>query len=168
MKGYLLDTSTLSAYYTPGHPNHQAAKRAIDELPTDSAKLVSVITLAECDYGVRFAERKSGSPLPELRDKLKSISEYAKLRITHHTSEDYAELKNMVAARSQFTKRERMPKYLEDWIDRGSGQRLQLGENDLWICAQAKEHDLILIASDRDFQRFADADSRVRLILALD
>lgn len=142
--------------------------RAVDALPSDAVKLVSVITLAECDYGVRSAERKSGVPLPDLRDKLGSIGEYAKLRVTHHTSEAYAELKDLIAARSQSKKHGKMPKYLEDWIDQGSGQRLQLGENDLWICAQAKEHDLILIASDRDFQRFTDADSEVRLILALD
>ena len=42
---------------------------------------------------------------------------------------------------------------------------MQVDENDLWLCAQAKERSLTLLTADRRIQRIADADQEVLLLL---
>jgi len=167
MSGYLVDTSSLSAYCLVTHSHHAAAVRVIDDLPVDAYRFVSVVTLAEIDYGVRRAESAQAAALNEMRQRLERIRQYARLEISHHTSVAYAELKHRLAQRT-LSSRKKKARYLEDWIDQGSGKQLQLDENDLWLCAQAKERDLTVITCDRDFQRFADVDPAVCVLLALD
>ena len=57
------------------------------------------------------------------------------------------------------------PKYIEEWVNQATGKALGIDENDLWMCAQAKERDLILVTGDAKMQRIADADSDVRLLI---
>ena len=40
----------------------------------------------------------------------------------------------------------------------------QGGENDLWMCAQAKERDLTLVTAERRMKRISDADPEVRIL----
>jgi tRNA(fMet)-specific endonuclease VapC len=56
------------------------------------------------------------------------------------------------------------PKYIEEWVDKASGQKLGIDENDLWMCAQAKERDLIFVTADGRMKRIPDADPDVRLL----
>jgi predicted nucleic acid-binding protein len=42
-------------------------------------------------------------------------------------------------------------------------QTLQIGEKDLWICAQARERNLILVTADEKMDRIRQADPTVRL-----
>ena len=63
--------------------------------------------------------------------------------------------------------RRRIPRWVESWTDRVSGQLLQIDENDLWIAAQAVERNLVVITSDRDFTKIIGAavpDLRVQLL----
>lgn len=48
-------------------------------------------------------------------------------------------------------------------MDAATGRQLQIDENDLWICAQARERDLTLVTLDGDFQIFASVDPQVRI-----
>ena len=50
--------------------------------------------------------------------------------------------------------------------EEATGRKLQVDENDLWICAQAKERDLIVVTADRWMKRISDADCEVRLHIA--
>lgn len=52
---------------------------------------------------------------------------------------------------------------IEDWVDLGSAKRLQIDENDLWIAAQAKERDLIIVTGDTDMRIIASVDPDVRI-----
>jgi predicted nucleic acid-binding protein len=79
VSGYLLDTSTLSAYLNEEHPHHEVAISVVDGLPTEAAKLVSVVTLAELDYGIRFAELQGSRHLAEYRKRLDVVREYVSL-----------------------------------------------------------------------------------------
>jgi predicted nucleic acid-binding protein len=54
---------------------------------------------------------------------------------------------------------------LENWVDQATGQRLQVDENDLWMCAQARERNLVMLTADRKMDRIARADPLVRLSL---
>jgi predicted nucleic acid-binding protein len=61
-------------------------------------------------------------------------------------------------------KRDR-PRWLENWVDKSTGQTLQVDENDLWICAQARERDLIVVTADSRIDRISNADLSLRLLV---
>ncbi len=163
--GYLIDTSALSAYLNPDHPHHAFATAVINQLPEAAPKLVSIVTLAEFDYGIRFAELAGSARLEEYRQRLEVVRKYAPLDVTHHTSEAYAELKILLAARVRRRPGKKMRRWIEDWVELGSAKRLQIDENDLWIAAQAKERDLVIITGDSDMRILASVDPEVRIQL---
>lgn len=166
MDGYLFDASALSARLNEDHVHHASASAVIDALPGESIKLVSVITLGEIDYGIRLAEQVGSKRLDEWRQRLDVIRQYDPLELTHHTGEAYAELKARVASHVHRRPNKKLPRWIEDWIELGSGKGLHIDENDLWICAQAKERDLILVTTDADLRRISSYDSEVRVLLA--
>jgi predicted nucleic acid-binding protein len=165
VSGYLLDTSALSAYLNDQHPNHAAALAIIGGLPLDAAKFVSVVTLAELDYGIRFAELQGSQRLAEYRQRLEVVRQYTSLDLTRHTSDAYAELKVLLAAQMQRKAGKKMRRWIEDWVEIGSGKRLQVDENDLWICAQAKERDLVVVTGDTDIRQLASLDPDLKIVL---
>ena len=85
--------------------------------------------------------------------------------ITHHTASVYAEVKALIAQKylANVLRKDR-PKYIEEWVDKATGQKLGIDENDLWMCAQAKERDLIFVTADSRMKRIPDADPDVRLL----
>ena len=165
MEGYLLDTSALSAYLNGNHPHHATAAAVIDGLPSNALKLVSIVSLAELDYGVRLAELAGSTHLVEYRQRLLSIRQYAPLPMTTHTADAYAELKARLAAHILRRAGSRLTRWIEDWVDMGSAQRLQIDENDLWICAQAKERDLVVVTGDADIRQLASVEPDLKILL---
>jgi predicted nucleic acid-binding protein len=164
--GYIYDTSVLSVLLDAAHPRHTDIARAVASLPQDASHFVSAVSLAELMFGVRMSETFAPSRLPALERMLVEVRVYGVLEIGHHTSAAYAELKTNLAKRYllKANRRDR-PRWLEDWPLNNRGQRLQVDENDLWLCAQAKERTLTLLAADGGMQRIADADSEVKLLL---
>jgi predicted nucleic acid-binding protein len=165
VSGYLLDTSALSAYLNEGHQHHAVAIAVVGGLPAQAAKLVSVVTLAELDYGIRLAELQGSQRLAEYRQRLEVARQYASLDLSRHTSEAYAELKVRLAGQVQRKTGKKMPRWIEDWVEIGSAKRLQIDENDLWICAQAKERDLIVVTGDVDIRQLALLDPDLKIVL---
>lgn len=164
--GYVLDTSVLSALLDSSHRRHSDVRVAIGALNQTSAQFVSAISLAELTFGIRMAEAFGGSSLPVLQQMLVEARAYAVLDVSHHTSAAYAELKTNLAKKylAKASQRDR-PRWLEEWVDKTSGQKLQVDENDLWMCAQVKERDLILVTADGGIKRISDADPDVRLLI---
>lgn len=166
MDAYLLDTSILSAYLDPGHKDHATKRPSVDALPAASPRYVSVVALAELTFGAELPLALGKGDLPTLRKIISDARAYAVLDISHHTSAAYARLKSRIAAKYlQKALRRDRPKYIEEWVDQATGKALGIDENDLWMCAQAKERDLILVTGDGKMQRIADADSDVRLLI---
>ena len=165
MDAFLLDTTVLSIYLDPTHHLNAEKSRALEALPADAPRYVSAVALAELTFGADLAAALGKGDVPTLREKIREARRYAVLDITHHTAAAYAELKSKLAKRylSKPLRRDR-PKYLEDWIDKATGKALGVDENDLWMCAQAKERDLILVTADH-MRRMSDADSDVRLLV---
>jgi predicted nucleic acid-binding protein len=165
MDGYLLDTTILSIYLDPTHPHHAEKGKSLDTLPADRTEYVSAVALAELDFGVRLASALAKAKLPDLEAMLVRAKSYAVLDITHHTASVYAELKADIALKYLAkTLRKDRPKYIEEWVDKATGRKLGIDENDLWMCAQAKERDLVFVTADRRMQRIPDADPSVRLL----
>ena len=67
--------------------------------------------------------------------------------ITRHTVRPYAEVRAELFRRyPPQGKRENHPEMCYDKI---SGKELSIDENDLWLAAQALEHNLVLVSNDR-------------------
>lgn len=166
MDGYLIDTSILSAYLDTAHPSHGTITTAVGTLPSGSPLYVSAVALAELTFGVELPMALGKGDLPTLRKIITDARAYAVIDVSHHTATAYGELKSKVAAKylGKALRRDR-PKYIEDWIDKATGKALGIDENDLWMCAQSKERDLVLVTGDGKMQRIADADSDVRLLI---
>lgn len=166
MDAYLLDTTILSAYLDPSHRFHSERRRALDALPSEAPRYISVVALAELTFGADLAVVIGRGDAPALREMIRQAREYAVLDLTHHTAAAYSQLKSKLAGKylAKPLRRDR-PKYVEDWVDKTTGKALGLDENDLWMSAQAKERGLILMTADGRMQRIADADEDVQLLI---
>lgn len=166
MDAYLLDTTALSIYLDPTHPHHHEKSQSLLALPTESPRFVSAIALAELGFGTKLSERLGRGNLPALEAIITRARNYAIIDVTHHTAAVYADIKASVAQKylAKILRKDR-PKYVEEWIDKATGQKLAIDENDLWMCAQAKERDLIFVTADRRMQRISYADPAVRILV---
>jgi predicted nucleic acid-binding protein len=147
--GFLLDTTILSAYLDPNHRNQADTRRAVDALDPAAPRYLSVVSLAELIFGANLAEAFGMGHLTVLHAIVREAQAYDVLDITRHTAAIYAELKTNLAKSylAKASRRDR-PRWLENWVDKSSGQKLQVDENDLWMCAQAKERDVIFVTAD--------------------
>lgn len=148
----------------PSHAKHVAATAAVAALDQDSPKYVSVVTLAEISFGRRLFEQETGKAAPSLAAIVEAAKRHALLDVTRHTAEEYADIKSTLARKYllRVFRRDR-PRWLENWVDKATGQTLQVDENDLWICAQARERDLVLVTADLKIDRIAKADPSLRI-----
>ena len=167
MPGYLFDTSVISACLDAEHSRHDELREAVAQFDPADPQYLSAISLAETAFGVRMAEVFAPTAANRLQDMLKEAQKYEALRVTDHTGMVYAQLKADLAkcylARASRKDRSR---WVENWVDKTTGQKLQIDENDLWMCAQAKERDLVLVTTDGKMQRrISKADPAVRFLV---
>lgn len=169
MDGYLLDTPIISAYLDPTHQHHAMVLAAVEALTAQEFRYISVVALAELATGVQFIEAFGKIDVPAFRQRLIRAREHSLLNVTQHTATAYAELKRAVAEKHMpkaMAKKATRPRFVEDWVDETSGKKLGIDENDLWMCAQAKERDLIFVTSDKKMvNRIGAANSDLRLEL---
>ncbi|MBU0723333.1 MAG: PIN domain-containing protein [Alphaproteobacteria bacterium] len=165
MDAYLLDTTILSIYLDPGHPHHAEKSHSLAALPAESPRFISAVALGELGFGVKLAAVIGKGNLPALEEMLVQARSHAVIDISHHTASLYAEIKARIAQKylAKVLRKDR-PKYIEEWVDKATGQKLGIDENDLWMCAQAKERDLIFVTADGKMKRIPDADPDVRLL----
>ena len=166
MDGYLLETSALSALLDPQHDKHETVKSTIEGLPSSAPVYVSSVALAELTFGVRLYEACKGA-LPKADSVLAGANGYPKVDVTRHTSIEYAELKKNVAVKYLTVplSRDDRKRWIENWVDKNSGQTLGIDENDLWQCAQARERNLVLVTIDGRIERIAEADAILQLLV---
>lgn len=164
MDTYLLDTNLVSVLYDARRPNYSAVRQAIVALPRETAQLVSVVTIGELRFGLALS-RASGQPLAHIEACLARTEEHPLAQITRHTADAFATVKSGVAL-ARLDVQRRIPRWVDGWTDRVTGQQLQIDENDLWIAAQAIERNYVILTSDRDFtQVIAPAVSGLRVQL---
>lgn len=144
MKGYLFDTNAISRWYS----GNASIRAKIDGLSDDVPLCVSMITLGEMQFGDKITTTTDQAKRDEFkkwfRDKFPVPF---RLTITEHTTECYGDIRSQLF--KQFPpcgKRENHP---EMCFDKVMAKELGIDENDLWIAAQAIEHNLILVSNDR-------------------
>lgn len=166
MTDFIYDTSVLSAQLDQKHPRHEETAIAIRALPNDSRYFVSAISLAEIAFGANLKKSLSTERIETLERMLQDAREYEILEIGRHTSEVYAALKTKLALHylpnATRSARKRL-RWLEDWPENFRGKRLQVDENDLWLCSQTIANSKTLLTSDKGMERIAEADEQVSL-----
>lgn len=164
MDTYLLDTNLVSVLYDAQRPNHSNALQAIEGLNPDAPQLVSAVTIAELRFGLALS-RAVGRPLHHIEACIERAEEHPLAGVGRHTAEAFAHVKSSLAQQRLDLQR-RIPRWVEAWTDRVTGQLLQIDENDLWIAAQAIERNYVIMTSDRDFvQIIATALPELRVSL---
>lgn len=166
MEAFLLETTILTISLDARHPRHAEITVSLKTLSPEAPRYISAIGLAELTFGADLAEATGRGASPVLREKIRQAQTYAVLDITHHTAAAYAAAKAKLATKYlASTLRKHRPTYLEDWIDQATGKAIGVDENDLWMCAQAKERDIILVTADQRIKKVQEADPEVRLLL---
>lgn len=165
MDTYLLDTNLVSVLYDAGRSNHLTVRSALAAFDPAASQLVSVITIGELRFGLALS-RAAGRPLDHIEACIERTEEHPLAEVGRHTAEAFGYVKSSVALQRVDIRR-RMPRWVEAWSDRVTGQLLQIDENDLWIAAQAVERNLVVVTSDPDFMNViapAVPELRVQLV----
>ena len=114
-------------------------------------QLISAITIGELRFGLALS-RAAGRSLAHIAACIERTEEHPLAEVGRHTGEAFGYVKSSVALQRVDIRR-RIPRWVEGWSDRVTGQFLQIDENDLWIAAQAVERNLVVVTSDPDFTR---------------
>jgi predicted nucleic acid-binding protein len=70
--------------------------------------------------------------------------------VTRHTADAFATVKSSIAL-ARIDVLRRVPRWVEAWTGRVSGQLLQVDEDDLWIAGQALERNYVVVTCDGGF-----------------
>lgn len=161
-----MDTSVLIALVDPTHRVHVSATALVGRMQPTDLQFVSSVSLGEIHTGIETNLLARGTRPPNAQLTLAQAQARSPLIVDEHVARFYGMLKAaMVVHYMPNVSRSRRGAFIENWIDQATGQRLGVNENDLWICAQALERDIYVVAADSDFQRVAVAEPRLKLIL---
>lgn len=94
---YLFDTSFVSHLLNSQRIKHVRANELLGGLDSNKYHFVSVIALAELNYGLELAKKLKQDNLPAIENVLSEARKYSRLEVTKYTAKAYAELKSAVA-----------------------------------------------------------------------
>ncbi len=146
MRGYLLDTCVVAYWHAPKLPENGRVVSRINSLDPHSPLRVSAITWGEIEYGHRCASAAETSRQAQFKAFLtKNLPRV--LDVRQSTAIYYAQLRAALF-RKFAPRRGKKSCRPEQLVDPVSGAELGIQENDLWIAAQAFEHNLVLVTHD--------------------
>jgi len=155
MRDFLLDTQTIRYWYDEDCPQHAAVIDNIESwkeqarlLEHKPKLLVSVVTLGEIEFGHRV---QVGDQSVHNEARLKFVGEQLpeSWELTEDAVAVYGEIRSRLF--NKFAPGEkRKPKMRpEQLVDPETSLNLQIQENDLWLCAQAVGHSMVLVTNDK-------------------
>ncbi|MEX0641492.1 MAG: type II toxin-antitoxin system VapC family toxin [Pirellulales bacterium] len=155
MRDFLLDTQTIRFWHDTGCPQHAAVsgnvadlRRLAIPLGLKPKLLMSVVTLGEIEFGHRVA--LAPNPVAQAA-YIKFVQE--ELPYTFELSADaaatYGEIRTRLFNKFAAGKKRKPKMRPEQLVDLVTAKELQIQENDLWICAQAVAHCMVLVTNDR-------------------
>ncbi len=154
MRDYLLDTQMIRYWYDRGCQEHAAVIGNLEALQTlaTSAEhkprlLVSVVTLGEMEFGHRV---QVGAHAAHNEARMEFVNEQLpdRLELTEDAVWAYGEIRSRLFnkyAPGEMRKPKMRPEQLVDPVN---SLNLQIQENDLWLCAQAVGHAMVLVSND--------------------
>ena len=155
MRDFLLDTQTIRFWHDGGCSQHASVsgnvtllRQLATPLEMKPKLLVSVITLGEIEFGHRVALARDPA---EQAAYVKFVQEELPnpFELSSDATAAYGELRMRLF--NKYAPREkRKPKMRpEQLVDPVTAKELQIQENDLWLCAQAAAHGMVLVTNDR-------------------
>lgn len=154
MRDFLLDTQTVRYWYDSRCPQNQAVmanimslRRQVESSEHKPRLLVSVITLGEIEFG----HRVNPSPNPDVQaEYLAFVNEQLPDRwdVTEAAAVAFGELRKRLFDKYAPGEKRKQKMRPEQLIDPITSKELGIQENDLWLCAQAVGHDMVLVTND--------------------
>jgi tRNA(fMet)-specific endonuclease VapC len=148
VRGYLLDTNIIVNWYDASKNHHQAVMDRLAAIEPQSILCTSAISWGEMEYGHR-AVSDADSPGQVARNAFVERELPICIDVRQSTSIYYGQIRARLF--NKYAPRERRRKGLrpEQLADPATALQLGVQENDLWIAAQAFEHNLILVTCDK-------------------
>ena len=155
MRDFLLDTQTIHYWHDVTTPQHVAVMANITSLNLAVASLelkprllMSVVTLGELEFGHRVAlapdPERQAAYISFVREKFPQP-----LELTSDAIDAYGDLRTRLFNKYA-PRHKRKPKMRpEQLVNPATAKELQIQENDLWLCAQAVAHEMVLVTNDR-------------------
>ena len=154
MRDYLIDTQTVRYWYDRDCAQHEAVVANIESLrrqvqPSEHKPrlVVSVITLGEIEFG----HRVNPSPNPNIQmDYLTFVTERLPVRldVTADATAFFGEIRRRLFDKYAPGDKRRPKMRPEQLVDPITSRELGIHENDLWLCAQAVAHGMVLVTND--------------------
>ena len=156
MRDFLLDTQIIRYWYDSDCSEHAAVLGNIEALKKQARPpvehkprlWVSVISLGEIEYGHRaqkgdFAEKQKA--FIRFVDQQLPVE----LDLTQDAVTAYGEIRSRLFDKYGPIDKRRKGMRPEQLTDPISSLTLQIQENDLWLCAQAVGHGMVLVTNDK-------------------
>jgi tRNA(fMet)-specific endonuclease VapC len=145
--GYLLDTNILDYWRDSNSPEHGAVIRRLDSVDPDAPLTISAVAWGEIEYGHRCVSL-SDTPIQAQFRRFLEERVPRVLDIRKTTAVYYGQLRKKLFGKfaPRGKKKGLRPEQLVDPL---TAAKLGIQENDLWIAAQAMEHNLVLVTHDR-------------------
>lgn len=154
MGDYLLDTQMIRYWYDRKCREHAAVIGNVEAVRKLAASvehkprlLVSVVTLGEIEFGHRV---QAGDYAAENEARMMFVNEQLpdRLELIEEAVRAYGEIRSRLFnkyAPGEMRKPKMRPEQL---VDPTTSLNLQIQENDLWLCAQAIGHEIVLVTND--------------------
>lgn len=151
MRDFLLDTQTVRYWYDRECPQNRTVvanigslREQVESLEHKPKLLVSVITLGEIEFGHRV------NPSRNLDEYLRFVSEQLpeRLEVTADAATVFGELRKLLFNKYAPGEKRKPKMRPEQLIDPITSKELGIQENDLWLCAQAIGHEMVLVTND--------------------
>lgn len=137
-RGFLLDTNIVRLWFA----KNQKIRPKIDALQANDLIYVSVVTIGEIEFGHTHVNATASQKQHQFRRAINRFFETPQIPITDGDAWDYARFR-----RALFDLTDKQGKYTEDREDK-LGRKCNVDENDLWLVAQACNHNLTLVTAD--------------------
>jgi tRNA(fMet)-specific endonuclease VapC len=147
VKGYLLDTNVISYWWDEGRPENASVVAHVQLLEAGTPLFVSAVSLGEIEFGHRVVSPAALPVQVQYMEFVQARLPYV-LEVRKSTANPYGALRAALFERfAPVPKRKALrPEQLVDPI---SAAQLGIQENDVWIAAQAIEHNLVLVTNDK-------------------
>ncbi len=154
MADYLLDTNILAYWYDTARSEHMNVIKRINAIkqPDPITRYVprlyiSVVTLGEIEYGHRVAPSPDTANQAEYTRFVREQCPEA-LEMTNDVAEQYGELRAWLFNNFGPKAKKSKVKRAEELVNPTTGKELGIDENDIWIAAQARTHNFVLVTHD--------------------
>ena len=147
MLGYLLDTNIISYWFQEDGLENRNVVNHIDGLDEGTPLRVSAITLGEIEYGHRVVST-TDRPIQVQFNRFVQTQLPHVLGVRRATRMYYGQIRARLFEKYS-PRNGRKTLRAEQLVDPVTAKTLGVQENDIWIAAQAREYNLVLVTHDR-------------------